>query len=115
MSYSQVNLILSLPTLIKRINKKGEPNHVTQITSGVSNNDGLQIYIKLNNMSHGYWYVTVNENGEVYNPMMPSYLLVCVFDWLKHIDQKRQTERVDKFKMELIERTWHPDYINNVL
>jgi hypothetical protein len=108
MSYSQVNLILALPRLIKRINKSEKPNFVSKITSGISSRGYFQLYITLNHKNQLHYNVEINDKGEIYNSLSNSGVIICVVDWLQHIDQKRQNERVDKFKMELIENVWNP-------
>lgn len=108
MSYSQVNLILALPRLIKRINKSEKPHFVSKITSGISSRGNFQIYITLNNKNQIYYNVEITASGTIYYSVLNPKLTACVVDWLLHIDQKRQIERVDKFKMELIENVWNP-------
>ena len=111
MSYSQVNLILSLPRLIKCINKSEKPHFVSKITSGLSSSGNFQLYITLNNRNQLY-YVEITTNGTIHSTINSSVhtcsVNACIVDWLLHIDQKRQNERVDKFKMELVENVWHP-------
>jgi len=108
MSYSQVNLILALPRLIKRINKSEKPHFVSKVTSGISSRGYFQVYITLNNRNQQHYNFEITDKGEIYNIVTKSGVYACVIDWLLHIDQKRQIERVDKFKMELIENVWNP-------
>lgn len=107
MSYSKVNLIIKLPELIKRINRRISPDRVNEINSAFET-DGLTIYIRLKQSDDRRYSVKITENGEVYNPIMQTELLASVFDWLKNIDQKRQNDRVSIFKNELFEKIWHP-------
>jgi hypothetical protein len=113
MSYSQVNLILALPRLIKRINKSEKPHFVSKVTSGMSSRGNFQLYITLNHKNQQYYNVEITDKGEIYNTVLNSSVHACIIDWLLHIDQKRQTERVDKFKMELIENVWNPVNFTN--
>lgn len=114
MSYSQVNLILALPRLIKRINKSEKPNFVSKITSGISSRGNFQLYVTLNNKNQLYYNFEITTNGEIVNSLiLNSSVTACIVDWLLHIDQKRQIERVDKFKMELIENVWNPVNFTN--
>lgn len=108
MSYSQVNLILALPRLIKRINKSEKPHFVSKVTSGISSRGNFQLYITLNNKNQLHFNVEITAEGTIYSSVLNSSLSACIIDWLLHIDQKRQIERVDKFKMELIENVWNP-------
>jgi hypothetical protein len=108
MSYSLVNLILALPRLIKRINKSENPHFVSKITSGLSSRGNFQVYITLNNENPLHYNFEITDKGEIYNSVSKSGVSACIVDWLLHIDQKRQVERVDKFKTELIENVWHP-------
>jgi hypothetical protein len=108
MSYSQVNLILALPRLIKRINKCESPNFVSKITSGLSSRGYFQLYITLNHKNQRHYNVEITDKGEIYNSVLTPLLNACAVDWLLHIDQKRQTERVQMYKQELIENVWNP-------
>jgi hypothetical protein len=108
MSYSQVNLILALPRLIKRINKSEKPHFISKITSGISSRGNFQVYITLNHKNQLHYNFEIDDKGEIYNSLSNSGVTACVVDWLLHIDQKRQIERVEQFKMELIENVWNP-------
>jgi len=110
MSYTFVNLILSLPTLIEGINKKEKHNSVLQINSGLQSNGNSILFITLKEESNIRYSLEISQNGEiVYNPLVKSSILNCVFDWLLHIDRKRQNERCHKIRKELIEKVWSPE------
>lgn len=112
MSYSKVNLIIQLPELIKRINRRISPECINKISSGAFGNDKLTIYFELKQANDRLYSVTITEMGEVYNPNMPAEILSCVFHWLINIDKKRQIDRVNVFKRELYEKVWHPSKHN---
>lgn len=112
MSYSKVNLIIQLPELIKRINRRIGPDRINKISSGAFGKDMLTIYFELKQANDRLYSVTITEMGEVYNPFMPAELLSCVFHWLLNIDKKRQNDRVNVFKQELYEKVWHPSNHN---
>ena len=112
MTYTHTNLVLLLPTLIELINKRFNPETVTKhhIVNDLRNGTFYfsRVYIKLSNMTNGYYCFDVCRKGEMWNPFLLPGMMSCAFDWLKSFDynQKRQIERVQKFKLELIEKVW---------
>jgi len=120
MTYAHNNLIQQLPYLFELINKRFTPHIVTKNYNSASNTGNFhytRIYIRMSNMTHGYYYFDVCRKGEMWNPFLLPGMMSCVFDWLKSFDynQKRQMERVQKFKQELIEKVWDPTCTNFLL
>jgi hypothetical protein len=114
MTYNEANLVSHIPHLIELINKRMVPDMVVNHHINTVRN-GLQlsrIYIKMSNMTHGYYQFSVSTKGEIWNSLLTPALLSCAFEWLKSIDSKRQIERVLKFKMELYEKCWHPSRLD---
>lgn len=108
MSYSKVNISTALPILIQKINNRTEPYFVSKLSVHDTEYGNTKIYIKLNNTEYGNYTFEINDDGEVYNAIMTPSMMACVFDWLKHIDQKRTADRIKLFKQELFETCMHP-------
>jgi hypothetical protein len=121
MTYEEANLICHMPHLIELINKRMAPetvvkHYINTISPGV-NYHLCRIYIKMSNMREGYYRFDINKKGEMWNPLLQPAMMACAFDWLMSFDynQKRQMERVQKFKSELIEKVWAPSESNFLL
>ena len=122
MTYDEANLVCHIPHLIELINKRMAPetvvkHYINTIRPGI-HFQVCRIYIKMRNMTHGYYQFSVSAKGEIWHSLLTPALLSCTFEWLNSIDcnQKRQIERVLKFKEELYEKCWHPsrcDFLMN--
>ena len=99
--YSIISLKNELPYLVKRLNIP-----VTNCEVRPSIMDRNIIYITYEDQKYGKLVqrAEITKKGEVYNPLMFTKHLVVLFDWLNRIgyDSKRQYERTEIFKNELI-------------
>lgn len=121
MTYEAANINCQIPYLIELINKRMKPVtvvkvYVDKISPGV-NYHICRIYIKMSNMETGYYRFDIDKKGEMWNPFLLPSMMACAFDWLKSFDynQQRQTARLQKFKLELIEKVWASSESNFLL
>lgn len=116
MTYDESNLVCQIPYLIELINKRMAPetvvkHYIDTVNNGI-NFQVCRIYIKMRNMTHGYYQFSVSKKGEIWHSLLTPALLACAFEWLKTLDSNRQIERVLKFKEELYEKCWHPSRLD---
>ena len=99
--YSISSLKNEMPYLVSRMNLK-----ITNWDVRPSVMERNIIYINYTDPKYGKLVqrTEITKIGEVYNPIMFTKHLVILFDWLNRIgyDSKRQQERTEIFKDELI-------------